>query len=326
MFKQGTYRYPGWCETLKAIADLKLTSDEEISTKNKSYKEYFSEYLKISKDESLQQGLARILKLEPNCIAIRNIAWLGLFSNDKIPKNIAQTPIDVLCEICLNKLKYVKGEKDMLILKHVFEVEFENDGWRETRESVMLDFGLQPNDNSSMARTVSLPLAVAIRGLTEGRIKKTGVIRPIYKELYNPILKEVEDLGIKFEETTLRPLLWLRDEVKPGEKRVPITPKNAQKLLNAGYRINIEESKTRCIDDEEYTKIGCKLVKTGSWQTDAPNSAFICGLKELPDDQPKKLKHRHIYFAHCFKGQNEAVPLLKRFKAVKFLYFIFYIL
>jgi len=113
----------------------------------------------------------------------------------------------------------------------------------------------------------------------------------------------------------LKPLLWIRDEVKPGEKRVPISPKNAQKLLNTGFRINIEESKTRCIEDREYTKIGCKLVKSGSWETDAPNSAFIIGLKELPENKPEKLKHRHIFFAHAYKGQNEAIPLLKRFKA-----------
>ena len=202
----------------------------------------------------------------------------------------------------------------MIILKHRFECEYD-DGWRESRESILLDFGLQPNDNSSMARTVSLPLAVAIRALTEKRIKNTGIIRPVYKELYSQILAEVEDLGIKFEEKTLKPLLWIRDEVKPGEKRVPISPKNAKKLLDIGFRINVEESKTRCIDDSEYRKIGCKLVKTGSWETDAPNSAFIVGLKELPDNKPEKLRHRHIFFAHCYKGQNEAIPLLKRFKA-----------
>eukprot|EP01084_Bolivina_argentea_P001782 3288_1 len=311
---RGTYRYPGWCETMKAIADLKLTSDAALTTKDKSYRQYFGEYLQISKDESLAQGLSRILSVPQNATAIKNLEWLGLFSDDPIPSKVSETPIDVLCNICLEKLKYEKDEKDMLILKHQFEVEYPEDGWRETRESVMLDFGLQPNDNSSMARTVSLPLAVAIRALAEGRIKKSGVIRPIYKEVYDPVLQEVDDLGIKFEERTLSPLLWIRDEVKPGEKRVPISPKNAETLLSAGFRINIEESKTRCIDDAEYRKIGCKTVKSGSWVKDAPNSAFIVGLKELPD-APQGLRHRHIFFAHCFKGQNEAVPLLQRFKA-----------
>lgn len=84
----------------------------------------------------------------------------------------------------------------MLILKHSFEIEYPGDGWRETRESVMLDFGMQPKGHSSMARTVSLPLAVAIRALIEGRISKRGVVRPIDREIYAPILNEVADLGI----------------------------------------------------------------------------------------------------------------------------------
>jgi len=121
-------------------------------------------------------------------------------------------------------------------------------------------------------------------------------------------------LGVKFEEVTLAPLLWIRDEIKPGEQRVAITPNNASKLIKAGFRINIEESKTRCIDTKEYAKIGCNIMQSGSWIKDAPNSAFIVGLKELPN-QPLKLKHRHIFFAHAFKGQNEATPLLKRFKS-----------
>ncbi len=36
------------------------------------------------------------------------------------------------------------------------------DGWRETRESILVDYGLQPEGHSSMARTVTLPLGVAI--------------------------------------------------------------------------------------------------------------------------------------------------------------------
>ena len=315
LFFQGTYRYVGWCETLKAIADLKLTSEQELSTKDKTYSQFFAEYLQIPKDETLKQALSRILGINADSTAISNIEWIGLGSTELIPSNVPQTPLDVLCSLCLSKLKYSEGEKDMLILKHVFEVEYPSDGWRETRESVMLDFGLQPNDNSSMARTVSLPLAVAIRALTEGKISKFGVLRPVDEELYSLILKEVHDLGIKFEETTLKPLVWIRDEVKPGEHRVPITPQNAKRLLDSGFRVFVERSKTRCIDDLEFRKVGCKLVDSGSWMTEAPYSAFVVGLKELPEE-PKELKHRHIFFAHAFKGQNEAVPLLKRFKAV----------
>jgi hypothetical protein len=51
-----------------------------------------------------------------------------------------------------------------------------------------------------MSRTVSLPVAIAVRLVLEGKIKLTGLQIPIVPELYNPILNELDQLGIKFVE------------------------------------------------------------------------------------------------------------------------------
>ena len=56
---------------------------------------------------------------------------------------------------------------------------------------------------------------------------------------------------------------------------------------------------------------GCTLVAGGTWP-DAPADAYIVGLKELPEDGTP-LKHKHIYFAHCFKEQGGWKELLGRF-------------
>eukprot|EP01114_Cavostelium_apophysatum_P012973 TRINITY_DN3042_c0_g1_i1.p1 TRINITY_DN3042_c0_g1~~TRINITY_DN3042_c0_g1_i1.p1 ORF type:complete len:384 (-),score=85.64 TRINITY_DN3042_c0_g1_i1:32-1141(-) len=104
---------------------------------------------------------------------------------------------------------------------------------------------------------------------------------------------------------------WLRDEVKPGERRTPILPEHAAKLIARGHRVSVEESRTRCVSNDEYAKVGCQLVPTGSW-TSAPTETLILGLKELPD-QPEDLAHRHLYFAHAFKNQTGWKELLARF-------------
>jgi saccharopine dehydrogenase (NAD+, L-glutamate forming) len=52
-----------------------------------------------------------------------------------------------------------------------------------------------------MAKTVGLPVGIAALKILNGEIKKPGVLRPIYPEIYNPILKSLEDYDIKFEET-----------------------------------------------------------------------------------------------------------------------------
>lgn len=111
------------------------------------------------------------------------------------------------------------------------------------------------------------------------------------------------------EKKTLQ--FWLRHEVKPGEERVMLVPKDAAKLLAAGHQVSVERSPTRCISDEEYEKAGCTLVDTETWKS-APKDTIILGLKELPEnDDP--LEHRHIYFAHCFKRQGGWKDVLTKF-------------
>jgi saccharopine dehydrogenase-like NADP-dependent oxidoreductase len=63
----------------------------------------------------------------------------------------------------------------------------------------MLDFGT-PATNTSIARTVALPAAMAVKMILTGKISLHGVYRPILPELYNPILDELEANGIRMEE------------------------------------------------------------------------------------------------------------------------------
>lgn len=64
-------------------------------------------------------------------------------------------------------------------------------------------------------------------------------------------------------------------------------------------------------------RVGCTLVDTLSWKTDAPADAYIVGLKELPENDDSPLHHTHIFFAHCFKNQAGWKELLHRFDVGK---------
>jgi saccharopine dehydrogenase-like NADP-dependent oxidoreductase len=55
-----------------------------------------------------------------------------------------------------------------------------------------------------MARTVSLPAAIAARMILEGRITKTGVRIPVEADIYNPVLNELATMGISCVEKTER--------------------------------------------------------------------------------------------------------------------------
>ena len=105
--------------------------------------------------------------------------------------------------------------------------------------------------------------------------------------------------------------LWIRAEQRLNEQRVGVTPTGAQALLEAGFKVTLEQDPTRTIEIEAY--VGTQLVGAGAWQT-APRDAIIMGLKELPDDG-LPLRHRHIMFGHAYKDQPSGQRLLARFKA-----------
>lgn len=107
--------------------------------------------------------------------------------------------------------------------------------------------------------------------------------------------------------------LWVRAEQRPNEDRVGLTPQGAAALIAAGFRVTVEESRTRALPLAGYAAAGAKIAAEGSWPK-APRDAIIFGLKELPEDGTA-LIHRHILFGHAYKGQPAGRILLDRFRA-----------
>ncbi|OUR93459.1 hypothetical protein A9Q84_18470 [Halobacteriovorax marinus] len=104
----------------------------------------------------------------------------------------------------------------------------------------------------------------------------------------------------------------LRKEFKAFERRTPLTPDNAKKLISLGHVVKVETCPDRIFKDADYESVGCTLVSIESWKTEDKDT-FILGLKELPLDS-FPLIHRHIYFAHIYKGQAGATEVLNRYQ------------
>ena len=65
-----------------------------------------------------------------------------------------------------------------------------------------------------------------------------------------------------------------------------VTPSVVRQLLGKGLNVNVERSKVRIFDDQEYECVGANLVPERSWP-DAPANHIIIGLKELPQEECK---------------------------------------
>lgn len=108
-------------------------------------------------------------------------------------------------------------------------------------------------------------------------------------------------------------MFWLRQEIKENERRTPLTPEDAQALIQkTGSTVHVESSSDRIFKDEDYKNAGCKIVEANSWRK-APEQDFILGLKELPEEN-NPIVHNHIYFAHIFKGQEGSAEIFSRFQ------------
>ena len=194
---RGTYRNLGWCDTLKKIVDLGLVDETpRPGLKGISFKKMTADLVGCPADGNVREATAKKLGIAVDSKIIQRLEWLGLFSDETVPD--VDNPLDVLSERMQKKLYFKAGEKDMLILRHRFQVEH-RDKSKELITSTLIDFGI-PGGDSSMARTVSLPMAIGTRLIAENKIALKGVQTPVHREIYEPVLRELEALGIAMVE------------------------------------------------------------------------------------------------------------------------------
>ncbi len=195
---RGTFRNISHCETWYILSQMGFFQEDEIfDNLNGTVKEFIlSKMFKQDKEGCLKTFLMEKYGLHEESIILKKFDWMGFFDDTPIPVKKGGA-IDVLTALMLEKMSYEKGERDLLVLHHKFEAEYPDKTQKIT--STMIDYGI-PNGDSSMARTVSLPAAIGVRMILEGKINLTGVHMPILPEIYNPVLNELDNLGIKVVE------------------------------------------------------------------------------------------------------------------------------
>ncbi|MGD8534692.1 MAG: saccharopine dehydrogenase C-terminal domain-containing protein [Candidatus Aminicenantes bacterium] len=195
---RGTLRNKGWCLTMKKMVDLGILDEEEKEWDGLTFKDFIRRLMGNPAEENIQKALSAYLGIEEDSDIIQRFEWLGLLSDENIPVSKGSA-LDILGAKMLEKLQYEEGERDMIILQHQFIASYP-DGKKEKITSTLIDYGI-PDGDSSMARTVGLPAAIATRLILEGKIEMTGVHIPVIPEIYIPILQELKELDIAFTET-----------------------------------------------------------------------------------------------------------------------------
>ncbi|MCF7802306.1 MAG: saccharopine dehydrogenase NADP-binding domain-containing protein [Candidatus Marinimicrobia bacterium] len=195
MFR-GTLRNANWCETMDVVKKLGFLADADADLGTTYSPRTLTAKISGLSESNLETEIVHKFRIGENGPEITALQWLGLF--DATPREWrANTPIDCLTALMLEKMSYAPGERDMVVLHHEFEAEFPHG--RKKYFSTLKDFGI-PDGHTAMARTVTLPVGIAVKLIAGGQITATGVQIPVIPEIYEPVLTELEKLGVAFDE------------------------------------------------------------------------------------------------------------------------------
>lgn len=204
MFR-GTIRRPGFCEAWDTFVQLGATDDSYImeNTDNMTYREFINSFMAYRVDIPVEEKLALYLNLDRKSPMMERLRWLGIFEEIRIGIP-GLTPAKILQKILEEKWSLEPNDKDMILMQHQFD--YRENGSRKKIYSTMSYIG-SDRYNTAMAATVGLPVAITAKLILEGRVNLTGVQLPIMKEVYEPVLRELESFGISFvEEEVSMPL------------------------------------------------------------------------------------------------------------------------
>ncbi|TRO64322.1 saccharopine dehydrogenase family protein [Christiangramia sabulilitoris] len=196
---RGTIRKVGFSRAWNMFVQLGMT-DDSFAMKNSeemSYRDFINAFLPYSPSDSVELKVRHNLKIDQDDIMWDKLIELDLFNPDKKIGIKNATPAQALQKILMDKWTLSEDDKDMIVMYHKFG--YELNGERKQIDSTMVNIG-EDQTKTAMARTVGLPVAIAAIMILNGKIKTPGVQLPIKKEVYQPILKKLEDQGIKFKE------------------------------------------------------------------------------------------------------------------------------
>ena len=195
---RGTLRRKGFCKSWNMFVQLGMTEDTYVveNTENMTYREFTNLFFPFNNKCTVEKKFCDYLNISVDSDEFKKAKWLGIFIDKKVGlKDV--TPAKILQKILEEKWSLASQDKDMIVMQHQFE--YVQDGELKKLNSSLLVFGDDPR-YTSMAKTVGLPVAIATKLILNGDINSVGVKIPTTKDIYAPVLKELEENGINFVE------------------------------------------------------------------------------------------------------------------------------
>ncbi len=201
---RGTFRRKGFSKAWNIFVQLGATDDSYVleGSKDMTKRDFVNAFLPYHPSDSVELKLRYGLRIDQDDPIWEKLVWLGIFEKEGIDIDQDVTPAYFLQKMLEDKWRLGPNDKDMIVMWHKF-VYLLNEKCYEINSS-MVCIGIDQT-YTAMSNTVGLPIAICAKMVLNGTIQLKGVQLPIFKEVYTPILAELEKYGIIFKEKEIDP-------------------------------------------------------------------------------------------------------------------------
>jgi len=167
---------------------------------DKSFRNFLRSLLPYSPTDLLEANLKRTANASFEDII--KLKWLGLFDDEWLEGYKEITPAVILQHLLEKKFTMQPHDKDCIVMRH--ELEYVCNNYHHTLTATLIAQG-EDQRNSALAKAIGLTTGAAAKAILMDNIKVKGLHTPVKKEIYDPILNELDDLGVAFhiEETRI---------------------------------------------------------------------------------------------------------------------------
>jgi saccharopine dehydrogenase-like NADP-dependent oxidoreductase len=195
-FMRTTLRHIHFVHGWQQIVALRLT-DEEVhyQTNGVTIAAFFQQHLE-------RFGLQHVFAaLQADELLQQQFAYLELATDKTLINKERCSAAAILQMVLEQKWKLATADKDLIVMLHEIEYNIGVNNYKATASLVVKG---QDSLHTAMAKTVGLPLGIAAKLLLQGKITATGLHIPTLPNIYTPVLQELEQYDVCFEETTMK--------------------------------------------------------------------------------------------------------------------------
>ncbi|XP_066490084.1 alpha-aminoadipic semialdehyde synthase, mitochondrial isoform X2 [Tiliqua scincoides] len=197
---RGTLRYRGFMKAVGGFVKLGLINPEpcpilSATAPSINWKELMCQHLGLkpsAESDYLRDAIYN--KLDKDKGQLEAVEWLGLLGDEPVP--IADSIVGALAKHMETKLPFGSGERDMIVMRNEIGIRHPS-GHLEDKLISLVVYG-DDKGYSAMAKTVGYPTAVAAKMVLDGEINTKGMVIPLTKNIYGPILDRVRAEGIVY--------------------------------------------------------------------------------------------------------------------------------